>query len=382
MRVRKLDTSKRRDVRAFIRFPFRLYCDCPQWVPPLLPDMRLALNRRRYPFYRQSDADFFLAESKGQTVGRIAVLENRPYNEYHNSKAAFFYYMETVEDVQVSRALFDAAFDWARKRGLDTIYGPKGFLRGDAHGALVEGFEHRPAFGVPYNYAYYDACIRDSGFEKELDYFSGYASADRELPQRFIDIAERVKVRRGFQVRSFTHKDELLALAPAIHRIYQQAFVQVWGYYPVSEKEISALIERIATIADPRLIKLVVKAVAGANQNEEAIGFVIAYPDVSAAIQKISGRVWPLGWACILLETQRTKWVNFNGVGIVPKYQGIGANAVLYQELVKTLKSNAFHFEHGEFVQVAENNVHSLGDANAIGISWYKPHRMYRRTLY
>ena len=45
MQVRKLDTSKRRDVRAFVRFPFQLYRDCPQWVPPLLPYMRLALDR-------------------------------------------------------------------------------------------------------------------------------------------------------------------------------------------------------------------------------------------------------------------------------------------------------------------------------------------------
>jgi hypothetical protein len=374
MQVRKLDTSKKRDVRAFVRFPFQLYRDCSQWVPPLLPDMRLALNRAKYPFYRQSDADFFLVESEGQTLGRIAVLENRPYNEYHGSKAAFFYYLEMVEDVQVARALFGAAFDWARKRDLDTVYGPKGFLRGDAHGVLVEGFEHRPAIGVPYNYPYYDAYLRDSGFEKELDYYSGYASGDHELPQRFFDVAERVKARRGFQVRSFKSKYELLALAPLIHRIYQSAFVQVWGYYPVTEDEIRALIQRIASIADPRLIKLVLK-------DEEAIGFVIAYPDVSAAIQRIRGRLWPFGWIWVLLETKRTKWVNFNGVGILPRYQGVGANAVLYQELVKTIRSDAFHFEHADFVQAAENNIHSLGDANAIGVSWYKTHRIYRKVL-
>ena len=374
MQVRKLDTSKRRDVRAFVRFPFQLYHDCPQWVPPLLPDMRLVLNRLKYPFYQQSDADFFLVESEGQALGRIAAIENRPYNEFHGSQAAFFYYWETVEDVQVARALFDAAFEWARARGLDTIYGPKGFLRGDAHGVLVEGFEHRPAIGVPYNYAYYDAYVRDSGFEKELDYYSGYLSDQHELPDRLFDVAERVKARRGFQVRSFERKDELLALAPLIHRIYERAFVQVWGYYPVTEKEIRALIQRIASIADPRLIKLVFK-------DEQAIGFVVAYPDVSAAIQRISGRLWPFGWIVILLETKRTEWVNFNGVGILPEYQGVGANAVLYQELIQTVKSDAFHFKHGDFVQVAENNIHSLGDANAIGLIWYKRHRMYRKNL-
>jgi GNAT superfamily N-acetyltransferase len=343
-------------------------------VPPLLPDMRLALNRAKYPFYRQSDADFYLVESEGQTVGRIAALENRPYNRFHGTKAAFFYYMESVQDVQVSRALFDAAFAWARERGLDTMYGPKGLLRGDAHGALVEGFEHRPAVGVPYNHDYYDRLIRDAGFEKELDYYSGHLTADHQLPQRVYDIAERVKKRRGIEICSFRSKDELRAMAPLVHHIYQSAFVQVWGYYPVTEQEIRALIERILAIADPRLIKLVKKG-------EESIGFVIAYPDVSAAFQRIRGRLWPFGWIWVLLETKRTKWVNFNGVGILPKYQGAGANAVLYAELAKTVQSDRFHFEHGDFVQVAENNIHSLGDANAIGIQWYKTHRMYRKVL-
>ena len=97
MQVRKLDTSRVRDVRAFVRFPFRLYRDCAQWVPPLLHDMRMVMNRRRYPFYHQSDADFFLVESEGDTLGRIAVIENRPYNEFHGSNAAFFYYWECIQ---------------------------------------------------------------------------------------------------------------------------------------------------------------------------------------------------------------------------------------------------------------------------------------------
>ena len=98
MLVRKLDTTKRRDARAFIRFPFELYRDCPQWVPPLMPDMRAALNKKHYPFYRHSEADFFVAESEGQVLGRITALDNRRYNGYHGSRVAFFYHLELVED--------------------------------------------------------------------------------------------------------------------------------------------------------------------------------------------------------------------------------------------------------------------------------------------
>ena len=374
MRVRMLDTTRARDVRTFIRFPFQLYRDCPQWVPPLIPAIKFVLNRARYPFYRHSDVDFFVVESEGQSLGRIAALENRPYNAYHGSKDVFFYYLEVIEDIHVARLLFEAAFAWARKRGLDTMLGPKGLLRGDGHGTLVEGFEHRPAIGIPYNYAYYDAFIQDSGFAKELDYLSGYLSADYRLPQRVHDVADRIKARRGFGIRTFKTKKELRQLAPVVRKIYEEAFVQVWGYYPVGEDEIEALVDRIASIADPRLIKVVTKG-------DEAVGFIIAYPDISEAIQRIRGRVWPFGWLQLMLEAKRTKWVNFNGVGVAPKYQGAGANAVLYSELGKTFASSDFRFEHGDYVQVAETNLESLGDATMLGLPMYKRHRVYRAKL-
>jgi hypothetical protein len=228
--------------------------------------------------------------------------------------------------------------------------------------------------GIPYNYPYYQDLVREVGFEKELDYYSGYLSADYEMPQRIHDIADKVKERRGFWVRSFRSKAQLRRLVPAVHAIYQQAWVQVWGYYPVSQQEIAALIGRIQLIADPRLIKVVMR-------EKEAIGFVFAYPDISAAIQRTGGRLWPLGWLQLLIEAKRTQWVDFNGVGVLPQYQGAGANALLYSELYKTFTNNRFRFEHADFVQVAENNYHSLGDANVLGISWYKRHRVYRRAL-
>jgi hypothetical protein len=374
MQVRKIDTSRVQDVRQFIRFPFELYRDCSQWVPPLLPEMRLALNRNKYPFYRNSRADFFVVESEGQTLGRIAAIENRPYNVYHGSKTAFFYYLDIVHDVQVSRMLFDAAFEWARACGLDEMYGPNGLLRYDGHGLLVEGFEHRPALGLAYNHAYYGDLVKDSGFEKSHDYLSGHVTKGYDLPQRFYEIAEKVKARRGYRIQSFKRRKELLALAPALHRIYEDAFVQVWGYYPVEQEEIETLIRRIATIADPRLIKIVLK-------DEEPIGFVIAYPDVSAAVQRIQGRLWPFGWIQLLLERTRTEWVTFNGVGVLPKYQGMGANAVLYTELAKTFMTNDFQFIHGDYVQVADTNLESLGDALALQMEWYKRHRVYKRKL-
>ena len=134
------------------------------------------------------------------------------------------------------------------------------------------------------------------------------------------------------------------------------------------------MIDRMSAIADPSLIKIVFKG-------DEPIGFLLAYPDVAAAIQRIKGRLWPLGWIQVLLETRRTQWVTFNGVGVIPAYQGAGVNAVLYAELAKTVLSAKFNFQHGDAVQAAETNMGSVGDGNAFGVEWYKTHRVYRAGL-
>jgi hypothetical protein len=372
MRVRRLDTSEPRDVRQFIRFPFELYRESPHWVPPILPEMKLILNREKHPFYRHSDADFFIAESEGQTLGRITVMENRNANAYHRRKHGNFYFFEVVEDVEVSCALLGAALDWARGRGLEYLLGPKGFLQGDGMGILIEGFEHRPAIGIPYNYAYYDALVQDAGFEKETDFVSGYLRGDHELPQRFYDIAERVKERRGFRIKSFSNKKEMRRWIDRVGRLYNETFVDNWEYCPLTEEEMNVVADRLIAISDPKLMKLVMKG-------EEIVGFVFSFPDISAAIQKTKGRIWPIGWIHLLREFKRTNWTNLNGLGLLAGHRGVGANAVLYTELAKSVRD--FGFEHADVVQVEERNTKSLGEMAAIGVVWYKRHRIYRRAL-
>jgi hypothetical protein len=272
----------------------------------------------------------------------------------------------------VARALFDAAFDWARARGLNAYSGARGFLQGDGGGVLVEGFEHRPAVDIPYNYAYYDALLKGVGFEKETDTYSGYLSGKHELPARFFELAEKVKARRGLSIHTFASRKELRAWVPRIGRVVMDSFAEHYDSWPMDEQEFAIVGERLMAIADPRLIKVVMKG-------EEVIGFLFAFHDVSAALQEIKGHVWPFGWIALLREFKRTKWLNINGVGILPEHQGAGANVVLYTEMAKSLRD--FHFEHADVVQVGEWNAKSRAEMAAIGVQWYKTHRIYRRDL-
>jgi hypothetical protein len=371
LRVLKLETDARRDVNRFIALPFRLYRDCPQWVPPLLDDIRLQLNRRKYPFYEHSDAEFFLAERGGRDVARIAVLDNRHYNQHWGSQTAFFNLFDAEDDPEAARAVFAAAEEWAAGRGLTKMVGAKGFLQGDGIGVLVDGFEHRPAVGIPYNHAYYGSLIEAAGYTKQRDFFSAYLSGGARLPERLVGIADRMKERRGFSIRTFADKRELRSWVPRIVQLYNDTFIQNWEFNPITPAEARVIGERLLAIADPKLIKLVMKG-------DEIIGFLFGFPDISAGIQRAGGRMWPFGWFWLLREFGRTRWLDLNGAGILPGYRGLGVNAILYVEMERTIRSG--HFEHADLVQM-EESVLTLADTKTMGGRIYKAHRIYEKTL-
>jgi hypothetical protein len=373
MHIHRLDPTNRRDVRRYVKFPFRLYRESALWVPPFVGDVRAQLDPNSHPFYEHSEAAFFVALEGDEVVGRIAVLDNARHNEHHGRRTAFFYHFDAVDDRTVAHALFDAAFDWARGRELDLMWGPKGFLAVDGQGVLVEGFEHRPAMGIPYNYPYYDDLLADVGFERQLDFISAYIDRQISLPPRFLEIAEKVKQRRGFRSLNFRTKADLRALIHRITAVYNESFVEVQGYTPVSEAETEVIADRILAVADPTLIRVLMKG-------DELVGFVLAYPDLSAAVQRCRGRMWPTGWYHLLREFRRTQWLNFNGIAILQRYRGLGGNALLYAELYHTLMGRT-QYQYADLVQVQETNFRMVQELEAVGVRPYKKHRVYQRLL-
>jgi hypothetical protein len=372
MQVRLIDPDDPKDVDKFVMFQFQHYAQNEQWVPPLISSAKKLLNKEKHPFYEHSSAGFFLAEENGRTLGRIVVMENSNFNNFRKTRAAFFGMFEAVKEPEVAEALFSAAFDWARSRGLTSMVGPRGLNGTSAAGMLVEGFELRPAMNIPYNYAYYDGLVKANGFEKDTDHVSGYLPGDYKMPDRLLRIAERVKKRRGIWVKSFTNKQEIYEWVPRVVEIYSTAFVDSHTFFPMTTREMEMIGNSIISITDPGLVK-------GVMKGDDLIGFIISYYDISAALQRSKGRLWPLGWYWLMTEKRRTTWVNVNGVGLLPEYQGLGGNVVLYTELSKAI--NNYGFKHMDLVQVNETNRDSLNDMEAVGVKWYKRHRAYKRDL-
>jgi GNAT superfamily N-acetyltransferase len=372
--VNLVDTSSKSQVDRFVKFHYTLYKGCPQWVPPFVSDIKFMLNRKKHPFFEHSDADYFLAERDGEVVGRVAMMENRPFNEYHKSKKAQFYLFDSINDQQVFDALFSAGAEWAKKRGLTEIVGPKGFSAFDGYGVLAEGFDLRQMMTMMnYNYPYYIDLFEKGGFTKENEFVSCYIpTKDFNLPEKVKKIAERVVEKGTFAVKNFTTKSELKKWAWRIGEAYNKTFINNWEYYPLTKGEVKLLVDNLMVVADPRLIKLILK-------DGDIVGFLFAFPDLSEALQRHDGRLTPFLILDIMREFKKTRWVSLNGVGVLPEYQGRGGNALMYAEMEKTIKD--FNFEHAEQTQMADTATQVRKDMISVGARIYKRHRIYHKSI-
>jgi hypothetical protein len=373
MKILQVDLANRKQVRDFLGLPFRIYRDTPQWVPSLQGDERVRLDPKRYPFYKHSSAAFFLAYQDNLPIGRLVVLDNRQYNEYNREKTAFFYMFECQPLPDAAHRLFEAAFAWARSRGLERMLGPKGFTALDGLGLLVKGFEHRPALGLPYNPAYYSEYLENCGFEKASDIVSGYLDPDFEFPTRIHELAERLRERRGLRIARFRSRAELRRMLSHLKALYNGALEGTSGGTPITDEEVKAMADQMLWFADPGLIKIVMK-------DERPVGFLLAYPDISAAIQKTKGRLFPFGWITLLNELRTTDWININGAGMIEDYRGLGGTAILYSEMFKSVIENP-RYRHAEIVQIGMENDKMQREMKNFGVDFYKTHRMYQKAL-
>jgi hypothetical protein len=317
---------------------------------------------------------FLLAfDSSDQVVGRLAVIHNHSYNQFNHEKTAFFYLFECINNYKVSKALFDYAFQWATDRGLQRMVGPKGFTPLDGMGLLVKGFEHRPAFGQPYNQLYYPQLLESAGFVSDSDMVSGYLNTRTlDFPEKIKQVAERVQERRGIKVVQLRNRRDFAIIIPAFQKLYNDSLDGTSGTMPLSNTDIKTLADQLLWFADPKLIKILMK-------DDQLIGFLLAYPDISAAVQRNHGRLFPFGWLDIILEMKRTTWVNINGAAIVEKYRGLGGTAILFNEMYKSITGD--RFEHADLVQIGTDNEKMQLELRSLGIDFYKTHRMYRKDL-
>jgi hypothetical protein len=192
------------------------------------------------------------------------------------------------------------------------------------------------------------------------------------FPPEIHRAAELIKKRRGLQVARFTNRKQLREFVPHLKNLYNDSIMGTSGNAPISDEEVRSLANQILWFADPRLIKIIYK-------DDEPVGFLLAYPDISAALQRTRGKLFPFGWLDVLAELRRTKWINLNGAGIIEQYRGLGGTALLFSEMYKSVAETNYRF--ADLVQIGIENDRMQRELRDLGIAFYKKHRIYQRTI-
>ncbi len=317
----------RKQTREFIRFPYTLYKNDTNWVPPLLMDDYRKINRAKNPFYQHAEAEFFLARKDGKAVGRIAAIHDSIWEKTHHEKAAYWGWFECVEDPAVAKALFDAAFAWARARGCLRIIGPMSPNANDYIGCQVDGFEGSPVL--------------------------------------------LMEAKGGFALRTLNMK-ELKKEIERFNELYNQ-FEQVNAVFtPMTHAELELMANDLKIAVDPELIFF-------ADVDGKPVGVSLTLPDFNVGFKAAHGRLLPFGIFHLLTAKKRTKMVRTISMGVLKDYRNRGIDLAFYYH---TYKNGVRHgYRAGEMSWVEEDNVNMTNTAVKIGGKPYRKYRVYEYKL-
>lgn len=360
----------RRDLEAFIALPYELHRNDPVWTAPLRRDVRVLLSRKENPFFEHAEAEYFLARSGGEVVGRIAAIQNRLHNEFHADSTGFFGLFESTDDAAVAKALFDAAGGWLRARGLSAMRGPASFSTNDECGLLVDGFDTPPVLMMPHNPQHYVALVEGSGFTKAKDLLV-YQTTHDQLPPRLVEGAELLSKRRGITVRTLEVKrfDQEVAL---VKRLYNAAWERNWGFVPMTDHEIDHLARQLKPVVVPDLV-------AFAEKEGETIGFAVALPDLNVALRaNPSGRLLP-GILKVLWASRKIARLRVILLGTLREWHGKGVDALLYKTIWENGCRRGFHWAEAGWI--LEDNHAMRNGLVRMGFEVYKTYRLYDRPL-
>ena len=327
-------------LKEFIQFYYDLYRGNDCAVPFLYFDEMATLRRDKNPSFECCEAEYFLARRDGKVVGRVAAIINHRANERWNCRQVRFGWFDFIDDIEVSTALLKAVEDWGLQKGMKEIAGPLGFIDTDREGMLFDGFNELATMYVNYNYPYYPQHIeRIGGFKKDNDYIEYKVRVPEVVPEKFAKVTEMVRKRYGLRVHKFT-RNELLSkgMGRNVFRLLNATYKDLYGFSELSQTQIDKLVNDYIRIADLNLVTAIM-------DGDKMVGFGITFPSFSEAMQKTrDGRLLPFGWWHILktLRWHKTDTVDLLLIGVLPEYRGKGANALIFDDLIRQFQRYGF----------------------------------------
>ena len=369
--------TNRKELKQFVQFYYDLYRGNNCAVPYLFFDEMTTLRKDKNPSFECCEAEYFMAFRDGKMVGRVAAIINRRANERWNCHQVRFGWFDFIDDTAVSTALLQAVEQWGRGKGMNEIAGPLGFIDTDREGMLVEGFDQLSTMYVNYNHPYYPQHMEQlQGFQKANDWVEMKVKVPDEVPAKFAKITEMVSKRYGLRVHKFT-RNELIkeGWGRKTFDLLNATYKDLYGFSQLSDRQIDKLVNDYIQIADLNLVTAVM-------DGDKMVGFGITFPSFSEAMQKTrDGRFLPFGWWHLLkvLKWHKTPLVDLLLIGVLPEYRGKGANALIFDDLIRWFQR--YHFEYAITGPQMESNEGVLSQWQYLEAIPYRRHRCYRKLL-
>ena len=359
------------DKMKFIKFPWKIYKNNPNWVPPLIFDVINNLDTKKNPFYTHSKIELFLAYREGEICGRIGSMVNDNHNKFHEDKVGFFGFYECINDKEISKALFDAARVFLISEGKNIMRGPVNPSTNDEVGVLVDGFNLPPVILTTYNPEYYNALLEDYGFKKAMNLFA-YQLTDALIKDKArMDKLERVSQvvlkRENLKIRKINLKDFDKEIN-ILHEIYNKAWEKNWGFVPMTKEEFIHVGKMLKAIVDTDLVYI-------AESEGKPVAFSLTFPDFNEVFIKMNGRLFPFGVIKFLLNKNKIKGIRVFAMGIIKEFQKKGIEAVFIRNTI--LEAIGKGYQKADISWVLEDNLPMVQTAVNLGADQYKTYRLY-----
>ena len=378
--IRTISTSK--EIEQFIDFRSDLYKDDPYAFPFLFSDEKNVLSKTENPSFEFCEAEYYMAYRDGKPVGRIAAIINRRANEEWNRKNVRFGFFDTIDDLEVAEALMDKVREYGRQRGMENIIGPMGFTDMDREGMLVEGFDSLGTLHANHNFPYYPVLMDKMGFEKDNDWLQQMVKVPEEVPEKFSKIAKLVGTRYHLKVRKLSKKELVKqGMGRRFFQLLNQCYSHLYEFSQLSERQIDILINTYIALADTNLLTFVFDETIG-DGPEAMIGFGISLPSFSEAMKKTrKGRLFPFGWYHLakVLFFHKTDIVDLLLIGVLPEYRAKGANALIFDDLIRWYQK--YGFKEALALSMMETNNGVLDQWQYLEARTNKRLRSYKGTL-
>jgi hypothetical protein len=368
--IREVKTNS--DRKKFVELQFELYKDNKFWVPPLKKAEINYLDPNHNPAFNFSKAKFFIAEKNGKTVGRIGAVINEKYNQKTGKKYVRIVKPEFIDDYEVSNKLLQTVQDFGKENKMEIMHGPLGFTNLDNQGMLIEGFDELQSVASVYHLPYYKEHFEKFGLTKENDWVEYHLKLTKHALEKGNKGSALIKKRYGFEIKNFSSTKEMKKFAPKVFEIINEAFADLPYVTSFDKKMQSYYTNKYFDIINPKYVKAVTK-------NSEIVGFVIAVPSMSKAMQKANGKLFPFGIFHILKARKKNDTADLFLTGVRKKHEKEGVAVLLFTEMQNALLADGI--EDFETTGVFETNLEVLNNWKRYDGRQHKRRRCFVKNI-